>query len=98
MKLMIDIDDKSYFFVKDLVGISCGSRGCYKTIQQNVINAIRFGKPCDKRLAGQWKKATTGRVYQCSYCGNFLDFDGVNCGRGSANYCPNCGREMRCDE
>lgn len=38
----------------------------------------------DKRT--QWK---------CSECGNFLDFDGLNCGRGSAFYCPNCGADMR---
>ena len=33
-------------------------------------------------------------VYKCSNCGNFLDFSGVNAGRGSANYCPNCGARM----
>ena len=34
------------------------------------------------------------RVFKCSVCGNYLDFDGVNVGRGSANYCPNCGAKM----
>lgn len=34
-------------------------------------------------------------VYKCSNCGNFLDFRGVNAGRGDANYCPNCGADMR---
>ena len=33
-------------------------------------------------------------VYKCSNCGNFLDFSGVNAGRGDANYCPNCGAKM----
>lgn len=33
-------------------------------------------------------------VYKCSNCGNFLDFSGVNAGRGSANYCPHCGAKM----
>ena len=32
--------------------------------------------------------------WKCSKCGNFLDFDGLNCGRGSAFYCPNCGARM----
>lgn len=32
--------------------------------------------------------------WKCSECGNFLDFDGLNCGRGSAFYCPNCGAIM----
>ena len=34
------------------------------------------------------------RVFKCSVCHNYLDFDGVNAGRGSANYCPNCGAKM----
>lgn len=34
------------------------------------------------------------RVFKCSVCGNYLDFDGINVGRGSANYCPNCGCVM----
>ena len=33
-------------------------------------------------------------VYKCSNCGNFLDFSGVNAGRGDANYCPHCGAKM----
>lgn len=32
--------------------------------------------------------------WKCSNCGNFLDFDGLNCGRGSAFFCPNCGTYM----
>lgn len=34
------------------------------------------------------------RIYRCSNCGNYLDFDGVNAGRGDANFCPNCGAKM----
>lgn len=45
---------------------------------------------------GKWKKiGVWGRVYRCSQCGNFLDFDAVNAGRGDANFCPNCGADMR---
>ena len=33
-------------------------------------------------------------VYKCSNCRNFLDFSGVNAGRGYANFCPNCGAKM----
>ena len=33
--------------------------------------------------------------YKCSVCGNYLDFTGVNGGRGEANYCPNCGAKMK---
>lgn len=34
------------------------------------------------------------RIYECSCCGNSLDMDAVNAGRGDANYCPNCGARM----
>ena len=47
---------------------------------------------------GKWKKiGVWGRVYRCNQCGNFLDFDAVNAGRGDANFCPNCGADMRED-
>ena len=49
---------------------------------------------------GRWINAKVGKMfpsndYKCSECGNILDFDGVNCGRGDANYCPNCGAKMQ---
>jgi hypothetical protein len=34
------------------------------------------------------------RTHKCSCCGHLLYMDGVNCGRGIANYCPNCGARM----
>lgn len=33
--------------------------------------------------------------YKCSGCGNYLDFSGVNGGRGEVNFCPNCGARMK---
>ena len=48
-----------------------------------------------KRKTGEWiKEKSRGQLYQCSACGNYLDFRGVNAGRGSANYCPNCDARM----
>lgn len=47
---------------------------------------IRHGRWISEKGQGQTKK--------CSVCGNYLDFDGVNAGRGSANFCPNCGATM----
>ena len=46
----------------------------------------------------EWIPAKVGKLfpsndYKCSKCGNILNFDGVNCGRGDANFCPNCGRK-----
>ena len=35
------------------------------------------------------------RILTCSVCGNVLSMEGVNAGRGDANYCPNCGADMR---
>ena len=48
---------------------------------------------------GHWINAKVGKLFpsndfKCSKCGNILDFDGVNCGRGDANFCPNCGVKM----
>lgn len=43
---------------------------------------------------GKWID-TSWKVYKCSECGNYLDFSGLNAGRGDANYCPNCGAEMK---
>ena len=54
-------------------------------------------------VRGKWLNDFCGkgrfskRIVQCSLCGNFLDLDGVNAGRGDANYCPNCGADMRED-
>ena len=52
-----------------------------------------------KEKTGHWVNAKVGKLFpsndfKCSECGNILDFDGVNCGRGDANYCPNCGCHM----
>lgn len=46
---------------------------------------------------GHWIEVSTtkrDRIFKCSVCRNVLDFDGVNAGRGDANYCPNCGAKM----
>ena len=52
-----------------------------------------------KSKTGHWINAKVGRLFpsndfKCSECGNILDFNGVNCGRGDANFCPNCGAEL----
>lgn len=45
MKLMIDIPDEDYEFIKNLQSVVIGNRGTTKTIQYNVINAIKNGTP-----------------------------------------------------
>ena len=92
MKLLIDIDDKSYFCVKDLVGVNIGSRGGYKTIQQNVINAIKFGRPYKVPAKGHWVDGTQG--HYCSECG-YIDMFYFE-----HDYCPKCGSymEVKCND
>jgi len=49
-----------------------------------------------ERKKGEWiKVGHWGRSYKCNQCGNYLDFDGVNAGRGDVNFCPNCGADMK---
>lgn len=43
MKLLIDISDEDYEFIKDLKSVVIGGRGNTKTVQYNVINAIKNG-------------------------------------------------------
>lgn len=53
-----------------------------------------------QRMRGKWIPIQRGffnkKVTQvkCDQCGNLLDLIGVNCGRGDANFCPNCGCQM----
>ena len=65
---------------------------------QRAIKALPSVRPKEK--VGHWINEKVWKLfpsndYKCSECGNTLDFDGVNCGRGDANYCPNCGCLMK---
>lgn len=58
-----------------------------------IIESLPSAEP--ERKTGKWKKiGHWGRHYRCDQCGNTLDFDGVNVGRGDANFCPNCGARL----
>lgn len=57
-----------------------------------------------ERKTGEWihtggkisrDKTVDRRILTCSICGNMLSMEGVNAGRGDANFCPNCGADMR---
>lgn len=64
----------------------------------DAINAIATLPPTEPKR-GKWiKMARWGRVYYCDQCRNYLNFDGVNAGRGSTNFCPNCGAKMEVTE
>lgn len=77
-----------------LVGKRCPDDGTLtcRLIENEVIEKL----PPIQPKKGKWiKTARWGRVYYCDQCRNYLDFDGVNAGRGSTNFCPNCGADMR---
>ena len=65
---------------------------------EEMVDRIKQLPPIQPKR-GKWiKTARWGRVYYCDQCRNYLDFDGVNAGRGSTNFCPNCGADMRGDK
>lgn len=72
------------------------------TVRTNTVTVTDKTFYTQEKTKAKWIKADThnylwfrnDRVYKCSNCGNLLDFEGVNAGRGDANYCPNCGAEM----
>ena len=76
--------------------MNCG--GC-KGAQQSLTCISKAIKALEDRPTGRWKivenQGWFSDIYICSCCGNTLDFHGVNGGRGSANFCPNCGADMR---
>ena len=79
-----------------LCGELCGGHhDCEFYPTCNEIHTI-IELPSIQPKRGKWiKTARWGRVYYCNQCRNYLDFDGVNAGRGSTNFCPNCGADMR---
>lgn len=97
MKLIIDIPDEDYKFIKDLQSLIVGGRGNCKTIQANVINAIRNGIPYEERSQGEW--ARHDEWVGGKYVGGFYH---INCpvedgyySKWEYNYCPNCGLPMK---
>ena len=61
MKLVIDIPDKDYEFIKDLQSLIIGSRGNCRNIQYNVINAIKNGTPLPNQC-------DICKKYRCNGC------------------------------
>ena len=77
--------------VADAVWSVTGDKNVAKVWDQ--IKDLPSAQP--ERKTGHWiKTARWGRVYYCDQCRNYLDFDGVNVGRGSTKFCPNCGAKM----
>lgn len=73
---------------------------CFEQLRCAVDMAIKaLEKPEHKK--GKWiyldkdKRFFHPHIVKCSVCDNTLDMYGVNAGRGDANFCPNCGADMR---
>ena len=80
----------------DLISRQAAIDALYSVDEYNSrsVKAIKQLPPIQPKR-GKWiKTARWGRVYYCDQCRNYLDFDGVNAGRGSTNFCPNCGCRM----
>ena len=82
MKLIIEIPEEDYKFIKELQGLIIGGRGNCKTIQKNVINAIRNGTPHEERSPGEWEDYSVN-FYKCPECGYLLN-----------KFCPSCYNEV----
>ncbi len=76
---------------------------CLVIVTSELFNEMKARWSAEPVKHGRWigesqtkleKLLFSQRVFKCSVCGNYLDFDGVNVGRGSANFCPNCGAMM----
>ena len=81
------------------VNITVGGRNSVERVK-TYIEAVRcrlkqLPSVTLKCKQGKWEQIRGHKtVFKCNRCGNFLDFDGVNAGRGDANFCPNCGAKM----
>lgn len=62
MRLIIDISEEDYKFIKSLHSMIIGGRGNCKSIQKNVINAIRNGTLLDESAPqGEWITIGAGK-------------------------------------
>lgn len=63
----------------------------------HIIKQLPPAQP--ERKTGHWilydKRFPWSKDYKCSECGNYINLSDINAGRGSANFCPNCGADMR---
>lgn len=83
-----------------IAGDSCLDLDSYEDTREFCDEIEELPSVTPRQKNGWWINAKVGKLFpsndfKCSECGNLLNFDGVNCGRGSANYCPNCEAKMR---
>ena len=93
MKIVIDIPDEYYKFIKDLQFYHSGRRSG-RTIERNVINAIKNGTPYEERPQGEWIIEPHSMIMRCSLCGNEETAKSVGTINADKHFCSNCGAKM----
>ena len=92
MNDLINREDALHAIGAEIVGVTNEGRQLLEMCQF-VIKQL----PSTEHKKGDWISTGLKNVCRCSKCGNYLDFDGLNAGRGDANFCPNCGSIMNKD-
>lgn len=92
-KIIIDIPEEYYKFIKDLHFYNSGRRSG-NTIERNVINGIKNGKPYEESSRGEWGKWIIS-VIQCPECLECFNFPTRFYSMEVLKECPNCGADMR---
>ena len=89
---------------KQTIIYEIGDAPCRACSVDDMKYELETAPTIEVRKKGKWirldkdNKFFVPHMLQCSECGNILDKHGVNAGRGDANYCPNCGADMRGDD
>lgn len=101
-KALYEYEDKTESQFAESEELDLSEWMLHRIFVQN-MNDIDRQTILELRSAGSWKKGywetlhktRFSHVVRCSVCGRTLDMHGVNAGRGDANFCPNCGADMR---
>lgn len=103
MKLIIDIPDGDYRYIKDIQSLII-ARGTCKTIQKDVIDAIKngilIGNTFEKEQSTDYWSCIEddnyagGGYWKCPSCAYRFSFQGFNL-LNDMPYCPRCGNRVK---
>ena len=99
MKYIVEFEDEPCMYEDEVHFYKC-IQAPWWGLSEKVIKQLTPYQPdhvADISKKADWIPCSGwwSRIHKCSQCGNVLDFDGVNAGRGDANFCPSCGADMR---